>query len=327
MRHFSYAFFTCFTIMLVFSPSGIMAADFPEREIRVIVPTGPGGSIDRMARSVERFLPEIIGVRVIVENRKGAGGTIAIKHFLKQKADGYTIIVLPQPGLTLVRKKAPDLINFDDLSIINVNWIDPSLLVVRKDIGWKSLDDLVTAIRKNPDNYKFGLAGKYSTSPFAAKMLFNKLDLKVREIPYSGGGDSRLALQGGHIDVLAAGAEGMATIKDACTPIGIFWNESNKNWPNVPDINEGLKKYNVKMPDMASIRFFAVHSDVKRKYPQRYQRLVSAWQELMTKHEGFIKFCNDTGVGHDWYGPVRSRELVMDSDRIFSNIKMPKKKK
>ena len=317
----------CSVLLMVFGFSGMTVAEYPDRPLRIIVPTGPGGSIDRMARSVERFLPDIIGVRVIVENRKGAGGTIAIKHFVKQKADGYTILVLPQPGLSIVRARFPTLITFDQLSVINVNWTDPSLLVVRNDIGWKTFDEMVTAIKNKPNHYKLGIAGKYAASTFATKLLFGKMGLKVREIPYTGGGDSRLALRGGHIDILGAGADGSAIIKDACLPMAAFWGDPIKEWPGVSRIKDAVKKYNVDLPDMAEIRFFAVHSDVEKNHPQRFQTLVGAFQKLVTSHEGFRKFCEESDIGYEWHGTRKSTELVMGSDKAFSMIKMPKRKK
>jgi putative tricarboxylic transport membrane protein len=328
MKRFNRIVVGCFTALaLMFGFSGLAMADYPDKPLRIIVPTSPGGSIDRMARSVERFLPEIIDVRVIVENRKGAGGTIAIKHFLRQKADGYTLLVAPQPSLSLIMKMAPGLVEFDQLSVINVNWIDPSLIVVRKDIGWSSFDDMITAIKNKPNHYKLGLAGKFAAPTFAMGILLGKMGIKVKKIPYTGGGDSRLALRGGHIDILAAGADGSLTIADVSKPVAVFWSDPIKQWPGAARINDELKKHNTAVPNMASIRFFAVHSDVKNNYPQRYQTLVSAFQKLVTSHEGFRKFCEESEIGHEWHGPKKSIELVMESHQAMSEIKMPKRKK
>lgn len=312
--------------MLFFGFAGTAAAAYPDKPLRIIVPSSPGGSIDRMARSAERFLPEIIGVRVIVENRKGAGGTIAIKHFKKQKADGYTLIVLPQPALSLIMKMAPGLISFEDMSVINVNWIDPSLIVVRKDLGWNSFDDMITAIKAKPGHYSVGFAGKYTAPTFAMSILVGKMGLDVKKIPYTGGGDSRLALRGGHIDILAAGADGSMTIKDVSKPVAVFWSDPIKQWPGAARINDELKKYNMTVPDMASIRYFAVHSDLKKNHPERYRTLVNAFQKLVTSHEGFRKFCEASEIGYDWHGPEKSDAIVMDSHKAMSEIKLPKKK-
>lgn len=304
-----------------------MAADFPEHELRLIVPTGTGGSIDRMARSVQRFLPDILGVQVLVENRKGAGGTIAIKHFLKQPADGHTILVTLQPAMTIIKRKAPELVNFDDMSVININWIDPAMIVVSKNPGWNSLDDMVEAIRKEPGKYSYAIPGRYSAANFAGQILLAKLGLNVRQVPYSGGGDSRIALRGGHVDITVGGAVGNKTIEDVAVPLGVFWQNPVNEWPDVRPINEDLKKYSVTLPEIGSIRYFALHSKVKEKFPERYQKLINAFQKLVTEHEGFKKFCDETKIGREWYGPEKSHELIMNSHEIFSEIKLPRKKK
>lgn len=328
MKRFGLTFFICLTSVIIsIGQLPLLASNFPEHELRMIVPSAPGSSLDRMARSIERFLPDILGVRVIVENRTGAGGIIATKYFLKQKADGYTILVTLQPSMTLLTKIAPDLVSFNDINVLNINWIDPQMILVRKSLGWNSLDDMVTAVRNNPDTYKFGMPGRFSTATFAGKMLFGKLGLKVRKIPYTGTGDSRIALRGGHIDILTAGATGIISVEDIAKSMGIFWKEPVNEWPSIRPINESLKPYSIRMPNMASIRFFAVHSEVKKSHPERYQILVNAWKKLTTEHKGFKKFCNETSVGNQWYGPEKSWKLIMESDKVFSQIKLPKKKK
>lgn len=328
MKHCHWIFIVLGSIVILLSGNlGLQAAGYPEKEIHIIVPTSPGGSIDRMSRSVERFLPDILGVRVVVENRKGAGGLIATKHYLKQPADGYTISVGVQPATTFMAKMYPQLVSFTSSDVININWIDPSLILVRKDLGWNSLADMVTAIRENPDKYRFGIPNKFSTATFAGKLLFAKLGLKVREIPYTGTGDSQIALRGGHIDILTGGADGVKPITDIAVALGVFWNEPVKAWPTVRPLNETLKPYNVQVPNMASIRYFQILRGVKENYPARFDKLVGAFKQLVTQHEGFIKFCESTNIGHEWHGPEKSWQIIMESDRVFSKVKLPTKKK
>ena len=314
-------------IFLSVNQNVAMAKDFPEHEIRLIVPTGPGGGLDRMARSVQRFLPDILNVQVLVENRKGAGGFIAYKYYMKQPADGYTIMVMMQPALTLLKRKKPDFVKIEDLSPININWVDPMLIAARKSLGWNSLDDMVNAIKKEPGKYSFALPGKTSTGTLMCKILFEKLNLDVRMVPYTSGGSARTAVRGGHVDMTTGGVGSMMVIEDVVTALGIFWNHSFPSWPKTPPINEKLQKYGVQVPDAASLRFFAVNSIVKQKYPERYETLVRAFQKLVTEHEPFIKFCNETEISHDWYGASKSQELILKSDETFSKIKLPKKKK
>ena len=144
-------------VSLLFSTTGLgLAADtYPSKEIRIIVASGLGGSVDRMARSVQRFLPDVLGVSVLVENKKGAGGKIAMREFLKQPADGHTLFVNLQPAVTILHTLEPDLFDMDDISYINVNWVDPTLIMAHKDTGWKSIGDMIEAAKRNPVNTAF----------------------------------------------------------------------------------------------------------------------------------------------------------------------------
>ena len=85
-------------ILLIFFSFSVsltqLMADYPEKEIKVIVNYGAGGGVDRTARSLQKFLPSQFGKSVVVENHKGAGGKIGLKKFMKEPRDGYTILRL-----------------------------------------------------------------------------------------------------------------------------------------------------------------------------------------------------------------------------------------
>ena len=119
----------------------------------------------------------------------------------------------------------------------------------------------------------------------------------------------------------------MLTIEDVSAPLGVFWKEPVVSWPNVRPINESLAKYNVKVPNAGSIRFFAVQTEFKKKYPDRFKILVDAFHKLVTEDKGFIAFCDKAGIGHEWHGPEGSTELVMEADEVFKDINLSSKKK
>ncbi len=316
------------TVSLLLLTSGmVLSADtYPSKEIRIVVASGVGGSVDRMSRSVQRFLPDILGVSVLVENHKGAGGKIGLRHFLKQPADGHTLFVYLQPSVTILKKRSPDLFEMDDISYINVNWVDPTLLAANKDVGWKSLDDMIQAAKKDPGKYSFSLAGLFSTGSIMGQLLFKKLDLNIKVAPYDSGGSARTALRGHHVDMTAGGAKGMRTIEDVCTPLGVFWNQPVPSWPNAQLINDALKKYNVKVPNAGSIRFFATHTAFKKNHPDHWKILVDAFYKLVNEHEGFKAFCDKAGIGREWHGPEESTALAMGAHEVFKDIALPKKK-
>jgi len=315
-------------VFLLFVTSvGVPAADtFPSKEIRMIVSSGLGGGIDRMARSVQRFLPDVLGVSVLVENQAGAGGKIAMRTLLKQPADGHTLYVNLDPSLTILQKTEPELFKMEDVSIINVNWVDPTLLMAHKDTGWKNLDDMIAACKKEPGKYSFSLASLYSTGSILGQLLFKTLGLDVKIVPYDSGGTARTAMRGKHVTMTAGGAEGMLVLEDVGVPLALFWPKPVAAFPNVPSINDVLAKYNVKVPNAGSVRFFGALTEVKNKYPERWKILVDAFYKLVNEHEGFKAFCDQSKIGRDWYGPEKSTELVMESHEIFKTVNVSKKK-
>ncbi|MBW2148705.1 MAG: tripartite tricarboxylate transporter substrate binding protein [Deltaproteobacteria bacterium] len=311
---------------LLITSSMLWAADkYPVQEIRIITGTGPGGGVDRMSRSVQRFLPDVLGVSVLVENRKGAGGKIAARYVMQQPADGYTIFAYHQPGITNMIKKNPGLLALNDFAYININWIDPTLIAANKNTGWKSLEDMIQAAKKNPGKYSFAAPGAASAGTVIPKLLFEKLGLDIRIAPYGGGGSARAAVMGHHADMTAGGATGMLAIEEVAVPLAVFSKKLVPSWPDARPVNEFLAKYNLKMPDAGSFRLFAVRKEGKEKYPERWKILVEAFKKLITEHKGFQEFCDKGKIGRDWYGPEKSLALVKKVDEAFAKIPLPKK--
>jgi tripartite-type tricarboxylate transporter receptor subunit TctC len=317
-----------FSVLLVlfFSIGGSsLAADkYPSQEVRMIISSGLGGGIDRMARSVQRFLPEVLGVSVLAENQAGAGGKIAMRQFLKQPADGHTLYVNLDPSLTILQKTEPDLFKMEDVSIINVNWVDPTLIMAHKDTGWKTLDDMIAACKKEPGKYSFSLPSLYATGSILGQLLFKTLGLDVKIVPYDSGGTARTAMRGKHVTMTAGGAEGMTVLDDVGVPLALFWPKPVAEYPNVPSINDVLKKHNVQVPNAGSVRFFATHTELKKKYPERWKFLVDSFHKLVNEHEGFKAYCDQAKIGREWYGPEKSTQLVMESHEIFKTVDLKK---
>jgi len=318
-------FFSVLFFLFV-SSNALLAADtYPDHEIRIIVGSGVGGSIDRMSRSVQRFLPDILKVPVLVENRKGASGKIALRSFLKQAPDGYTIFVQLLPEITFLIKRDPQFFKMDQIAIINFNWIDPTILVAHKDLGWKSLDDMIHAAKKNPGKYSFSSPGAVPPGTVMPKLLFEKLGLDIRVAPYENSGAARASIRGRHTDMTGGGARGMLLLEDVAVPLGVFWDEPIKSWPTARPVNEILAKYNIKIPNGASYRFFAVHKEFQEKYPERWKILVGAFQKLVTKHKGFQEFCDKSNIGRRWLGPEKSQTIAKEAHELFYQVTLPKK--
>jgi len=296
------------------------ADDFPSKELTIIVNYGEGGAVDRTARSVQKFLPDALGQSVLVENVGGAGGKLGIEKFMAAERDGYTILTAFAPATTIVESKAPDAFKTSDLAIINMQWADPAIIVAHKDTGWTSLDDMIEAVRAEPGKYSFGSSGATSVGHLLSDILFKGLDLDIKIVPYKGGGKTRAAFKGGHVDMTAAGAGGALSIKDDAVVLGAFWPDPVAGWPEAKPLNELLTAHDMSVPEGGAYRFHAVHADVKANHPERFEALVAAFEEVTTKNADFTAFVEETKVGAEWTGPDGSTELLKTVDEIFKGI-------
>lgn len=296
------------------------AQDFPEREVKILVNYGAGGSVDRTARSVQPFLPDALGESVIVENVGGAGGKVGLAEYMETEPDGHTILAAFAPATTYVKHTTPGLFEMDDLAVVNVQWTDPAILLAHKDTGWASLSDMIEAARANPGDYAFGSSGRGSVGPVLTRALFDALDLDVKLVPYKGGGNTRRAFAAGEVDLTAAGAGGALAIRDEAVPLAVFWPERIESWPDAPPVNEALEGYDAEVPIGGAYRFFAVHSEVKERHPERFDALVEAFRRTVEENPDFRAAAEEAGVGTDWTGPEEGQRLIEEVDARFSKI-------
>ncbi|RVT81880.1 tripartite tricarboxylate transporter substrate binding protein [Rhodobacteraceae bacterium CCMM004] len=306
---------------VAFAGSAAVAEEFPTKEVTLLVNYGAGGGVDRTARAVQPFLPDALGQNVIVENIGGAGGKTGLKAFMQMPRDGYTVLTAFAPATTYTKFTDPDVFEMSDLAVIAVMWTDPAILLARKDTGWTSLEDFIAYAKANPGDVTFGSSGKGSVGPILARTLFSDLGLDVRLVPYSGGGETRKAFASGEVMLTAAGAGGATSIADEAVALGLFAPEgSAPDWPDAPSINDQLAAMDAEVPEGGAYRFFAVHSDVKRDYPERFDALVEAFRQTIVDNEDFKAAAAESGVGTDWQGADAAQALIEDVDARFTDI-------
>jgi tripartite-type tricarboxylate transporter receptor subunit TctC len=175
------------------------AQSYPQKPVRIIVPTPPGGVADRLARIVAQNSSKTI----VVENRTGAGGVIAADYVAKSAPDGYTIYMgfHPTQSILVHLQKLPYDPAKDFAPIILVG-SSPNILVVHPSITAKTPKELVDHIRKNPGKVTFGSPGNGSSGHIVGEQfkLLNKLDMV--HVPYKGAAPAVRDLVAGHISMM-----------------------------------------------------------------------------------------------------------------------------
>jgi tripartite-type tricarboxylate transporter receptor subunit TctC len=194
-------------ILAVVAPVSMAAAQeaYPTRAITMVVAFPPGGLADNTARPVAAAMERLLKQPVVVANKPGAAGAVGNQVTATSKPDGYTLLmalvsvsVLPEVDKLFGR---PSTYTRDQLTgIARIN-ADPSMLVVRADMPWKTVKDLVEDAKRRPNEIVFSSSGLYGTAHVPIEMFMHAAGIKLRHLPTTGGGPMMNAILGGHSQV------------------------------------------------------------------------------------------------------------------------------
>jgi len=180
------------------------AQDFPARPIQGTIQWGAGGSTDAVTRAVAPIVEEKLGQKLVLTNRPGGTGVIGMQYVHSQRPDGYNI---------LFGAENPQLYGVLGLSELSYKDFYPlvllargtPVLVARKDAPWPDTKALIEHVKANPDTVKMGATG-VGGLPFVVHAMLASLvpGFKVTQVPFDGDGPALTALEGGHVDFMAA---------------------------------------------------------------------------------------------------------------------------
>ena len=205
-------------------------AEYPEKDIKLIVPYGAGGGTDTAARLVQPYLEKILGANLIITNMPGAGGTIGATKFAQSKADGYTLAFLPvgtaayQPNL---RKVGYDQNSF---APICMTIEEPVTVSVAPESPIGSLDALIAKAKKN--TLMAGNGGPGTVPHIGAVLLEQGYGLKFKHVPLENSAKTSRGVLGGQVD-LAADMIGMH-MKFGLKPLAVMAEKRSDKIPDVP---------------------------------------------------------------------------------------------
>ncbi len=203
MRGWKIAFCTSLALIALIDAS--VAQDYPNRPITMVVPFPPGGTSTIIARSVADKLGEALGQQIIVDNRGGAGGTIATRAVSKMPPDGYTIL-LSYTGTLAIGPTLYPSVGYDprkDFAAIGLIGYAANSLVVSPSFV-HSVKDLVAYAKANPGKVNYGSAGVGTVGHVAGVYLAEAAGVEFTHIPYKGTAAALTDLLGGHIPMAFA---------------------------------------------------------------------------------------------------------------------------
>jgi tripartite-type tricarboxylate transporter receptor subunit TctC len=213
----------------------IARADYPEKQITLIVCFPAGGGTDIAARLINTLLSEALGKPVIVENRAGAGGNIGIAAAARAAPDGYTLLVCSSAFVvnpSLYAQAAYDPLK--DFSPVMVIGASPNVFVLPAQSELKSMPDLIAKGKANPGKLNWTSPGA-GTTPQLGEILKLRTGVDMVHIPFTGAGPAMTAVLGGQVDMYTANLGSVAALIDGgkVRPIAMT---SEKRWPELPNV-------------------------------------------------------------------------------------------
>lgn len=189
--------------MTLATPGAVMAATYPDRPIKMVVPFPAGGSTDTAARIMAKGLQDALSANVVVENRAGAGGTVGMAAALRSAPDGYTLGVGPV-GATIIAKLIGMQVPYDPVKdivpIANMGSL-PLVFAVKSDLPVKSLGELVALAKSKPGALSYGTSGAGTPGHLAFEYFKKLAGLDIVHVPYKGDAPLTTDLQGGQLEI------------------------------------------------------------------------------------------------------------------------------
>ena len=229
------------SVLLALSAVSAAAETFPEKPLRLLVPYTPGGAADVVSRAVAQRLTQRLGQPVVVENKPGDGGVLAMGILAKAPKDGYTfgLVANSYATIAILRPK----LSFNpatELTPLAFVGTIPFILLTRTDAPFKTLQEFIGYAKQNPGKLSFASAGSGTMSHLLPTSFKKELGVALTHIPYGGAAPSLTSLMGGHVDLyldpVATSADLVKTGK--LRALAVTGGSRSKTLPNVPTLIE-----------------------------------------------------------------------------------------
>lgn len=232
---------------VIAAPFGLLeqaaAQQYPDKNIRLIVPYVAGGTPDFISRTIEPALSSQLGQRVVIDNRPGAGGLIGTELAAKATADGYTLVVggtsnfCVTPALHRKNKRYDVLEDFSHIALL----AQAQLLVVsHPSVPAKSIKELIGLAKSLPGKLSYASSGNGTTPHMLGELFKHATGLNIQHIPYKGGPQAWTAVVSGEVELLVGQVQqAIPQVKAGrIRPHAVFGAKRSVSLPNVPSFNE-----------------------------------------------------------------------------------------
>jgi tripartite-type tricarboxylate transporter receptor subunit TctC len=228
-------------------PHSASAQEFPNRPIMLVVPYPAGGGNDVIARVVADKMSQNLGQQIVIENRGGAGGTIATRQVAKAEPDGYTLLIATS-SLAINPSLYPH-IGYEprkDFAPIGLIASSANVVLVHPSLPAHSIAELIALAKKEPGKLDFASTGAGSSVQLSAELFAATAGVKLNAVPYKGTGPALTDLIGGHVAIMfspMAGAVGLVR-ENKVRALAVTGAKRSPLFPELPTVAEaGLPGY------------------------------------------------------------------------------------
>ncbi len=295
--------------------TGVASAEYPEKDIRVVVPWGAGGGTDGIVRKMSSIAEKTLPVSIFVENIEGGVSATGVMDVMKSAPDGYNLAALTYDSVITVPWQGL-LSNYkmDQLKLIARITAEPDAIMVNSKSDYKTLDDLLAAAKANPGKIKIGVQGIGSRVHLAMLRIQDAADIKFNMISYPGGAaQQKEAILSNEIDALITSLGDFASVLQSGDVRGLaeLSGERNAAFPDVPTAKE--LGYDIQVGSFIVLAAPAgtPEADIatlEKAYSDAYQG------------EEFQSFLKKVGVSPAWIGTEEVTGWAMDTQTQFFGI-------
>lgn len=278
----------CAAAVLAFSSAA--SADFPEKDITLIVPWSAGGGTDTIARALAKSGKKHLGVNVNVVNKTGGGGVVGMGAAKMARPDGYSVGMITF-GLSTYKLMGLSDMTYRDFELLQLLNQSSAALSVAADSQFKTLDDLMKYAKENPGIVTLGHTGAGGAWHLSAASLGVLQEAKFNYIPFDGGAPTRTALLGGHVTVAATGIDEVKQLSEAgqVNILAVNALERHPAFPDTPTLEEAGYKLDAPVLDWRGLA-------LPKGVPEERVKFLEAGFKKMFDDPEFVEFTKGVGL-------------------------------
>lgn len=290
------------------------AQTFPARQIRIVVPTGPGSGPDAVGRLIGMGLAKVLGQPVVTENKVGASGLLAFEYVAKQvPADGYTLVLATPPFATIPAFfKDARLDPQKDFAHVSMVMEAPLTLAINAEAPFRTFRDMIAHARQNPGKLNMGTAGPQTAAALIAHGIMARSDVKFVNVAYSGGSaQTMMALLSKDIDVAFYPEANVAAQASKVRMIATTGERRLAAFPDTPTFAE------LGFPELPGTWYaLLAPANTPKAVVDRLNEAVKAALLLPEMKEGMAKM----GQHPIGASPAATAKLISDQLKLFAGI-------